>query len=193
MNHVGTNPIRVCAPFWVVRGSMFVVTLLSLPVCRNSRRSGIVFRLMKRGNRQTTSPVLASSVSEENLRKNPLEFLATDAFACRRRCFLSTGGFRHVDVAQHCCHLRCNWQVGNRVDNTGSSTSEIFRAWDLVGARANQHLPSTFGNQVSDELTIGGVNTTHYLRGFVCLNLQSTCYWQENSDGSCGDHALRHH
>ena len=30
MNHVGTNPTRVCAPFWHARGLMFVVALLSL-------------------------------------------------------------------------------------------------------------------------------------------------------------------
>ena len=42
----------------------------------------------------------------------------------------------------------------------------------------SQHLPSTFGNQVSDELTTGDVNTTHYLTKFMFLNLQSTSYWQ---------------
>ena len=64
MNHVA-NPIRVCAPFWHARGLMFIVTLLSLSVCRNFRRSGIVFGcscslcVPSAGNRQTTSPVRA--------------------------------------------------------------------------------------------------------------------------------------
>ena len=47
----------------------------------------------------------------------------------------------------------------------------------------NPYLPSTFGNQVGDELTAGGVNTTHYSRVFVYLILQSTSDWQVNSDG----------
>ena len=85
-------------------------------------------------------------------------------FACRRRCFLSTGGFRHVDVAKHCC-------------------LKIFGPGIWWVLARNQHLPSTFVNQVGDELTTGGVNTTHYLRGFVYLNLQSTSNWQVILDG----------
>ena len=47
----------------------------------------------------------------------------------------------------------------------------------------NPYLSSTFGNQVGDELTTAGVDATHYLSGFVYLNLQITGYWQVNSDG----------
>ena len=45
------------------------------------------------------------------------------------------------------------------------------------------YLPSTFGTQVGDELTTGGVNTTHYTGGFVYMNLESTSNWQVNLDG----------
>ena len=47
----------------------------------------------------------------------------------------------------------------------------------------SKNLPSTFGNQVGDELTTGGVNTTHYTGGFVYMNLKSTSCWQDDSDG----------
>ena len=47
----------------------------------------------------------------------------------------------------------------------------------------NPYLPSTFGNQVGDELTSGGVNNNHYMGGFVFMSLESTSYEQVNLDG----------
>ena len=40
----------------------------------------------------------------------------------------------------------------------------------------NQHL--FYGNQVSDELTTGGVNNNHYTEGFAFMSLESTSYKQ---------------
>ena len=44
----------------------------------------------------------------------------------------------------------------------------------------NAYLLSTFGNQVDEELTMGGVNTAHYTGGFVYINLESTINWKAN-------------
>ena len=39
------------------------------------------------------------------------------------------------------------------------------------------------GNQVNEELTIGGVTSAHYTGDFAYTNLESTSYWQVNLDG----------
>ena len=47
----------------------------------------------------------------------------------------------------------------------------------------NQYLLSTYGNQVSDELTTGGVKNNHYAEGFVFMSLESTSCSQVILDG----------
>ena len=73
------------------------------------------------------------------------------------------------------------------VDHRGVPAFTVLRLQPRVGNSGmlarSPYLPSTWDNQVDDELTTGGVNTTHSTGGFVYRNLESTSYWQVNLGG----------
>ena len=86
-----------------------------------SRRAGEMSELLRHASTRSeghprgfsyrnVEDVLSQCASKHGflrLRLGPGDTLRT-SIACRRRCFLSTGGFRPVDVAQRCRHLRCS-------------------------------------------------------------------------------------
>ena len=133
-------------------GSLFVVKFLSLPVCRNFRWSGIVFRLMKLGQQAyniTRSRVVSfrRKFEEQARKRASLSVLF----------FISGWSVRRTGTS---FILSKRWPEGRAKQRTGDDIALLNSEFG-PGCKLprNPYLLATIGNQVGDKLTTVGVTT----------------------------------